>query len=185
MSYGSVLPLPRWDEVWIVARGPSARRFNLQRIRDKQILGVNTFVLATEVPAAICSADWRWIGSHRNLLSRYEGERYFAVSLETHPECAGIPGAVYLRRGRGQGISETPDTLCLGGNSGYAALNLAVLKGATDIHLIGYDMDPKDGEKYWQWAPLFRDMLPQLDRLGVRVTNHNPNSFIDAFPKAE
>ena len=182
MSYGSVSPSPRWGEVWIIARGPSVRQFDLSRLRNKQVLGVNTFVLCLETPAAICSADWRWIGSHRNLLGKYEGERYLAVSLETHPEAAGIPGAVYLQRSYDSGLSDDAGALCLGGNSGYAAINLAVLKGATDIHLVGFDMRPEDGEKFQQWAPLFRSMRPQLARLGVRVTNHNPQSAIDAFP---
>lgn len=180
-TYGSVSP-PWWSEVWIVARGPSVRRFDYQRLVGKQVIGVNTFVLGLDRAAAICSIDPRWIASHRVLLSKYEGEKYLALPVRSHPDCAGIPGATYLEQCHERGLSDFARAVCTGGNSGYAALNVAVFKRAKDIHLVGFDMDPKDGEKYLQWAPLFRSMRPQLDRLGIQVTNHNRNSFIDAFP---
>jgi hypothetical protein len=116
------------------------------------------------------------------LSEEFTGEKYLAVPLETWPECGGVPGAVYLRRSHEAGLSNDPGALCTGGNSGYAAINLAYLKGAETIHLVGYDMDPKMDDKYRQWIPRFRTMLPQLRRKDVTVLNHNKNSFIDAFP---
>ncbi len=71
-----------------------------------------------------------------------------------------------------------------GGNSGYMALNVALHKGAKEIHLVGFDMD--DGsEKYAQWIPRFRTTRQQLDAAGVKVINENPRSAVDAFEKTE
>lgn len=189
--YGSAWP-PCWtgSPVWIVGGGASAQRFDFSRIaRNHRILAVNDSVhrfssaqLRDPRTVACCSIDNAWVRRHRLLLAEFPGEKYVAVPLETWPDCAGIPGVTYLRRTHATGLSDDPAYLC-GTNSGYAAINLAYLKGAQDIHLIGFDMDPLGNDIYRWWAPLFRDMLPQLDRRGVRVCNHNRHSAIDAFPK--
>lgn len=98
-----------------------------------------------------------------------------------------IPGVQYLQRDYHNVLSEDPSKLSvIGGNSGWAAINLAVLKRARLIHLVGFDMVATNGEeafKFGQWIPHFRGLRKELDRLGVRVINHNPNSAIDAFEK--
>lgn len=149
---------------------------------------VNNFLCAHSStpghPVAVCSVDPDWTRRHRSLLAAHEGECFVALALDTHPDLADIPGVTYLRRCHEFGLSENPHCLCTGGNSGYAALNIAYLKHASEIHLVGYDMDPADGEKFAQWIPRFRSMLPQLERAQVRVINHNLASHIDAFPRS-
>lgn len=41
------------------------------------------------------------------------------------------------------------DRLHTGGNSGYQAVNLAYLLGASRICLLGYDMQPTGGKTHW------------------------------------
>jgi SAM-dependent methyltransferase len=172
-----------------VAGGPSAASFDFARLGER-VLSVNDAALkATALTAkvlplgAVFSADPRWVGRHRSFLAAYRGEKYAALALDTYPELAGIPGMVYLQRAHFTGLAEDPEFLAMGGNSGYAAINLAVHKRAKEIHLVGYDMDPADGEKYRQWAPRFKTMLPQLVKRGIKVVNHSMVSSIDAFPK--
>lgn len=177
---------PGWSEVWIVAGGPSAKAFDLQSLAGKQVLAVNDPIFWPALmkrSTAVLSLDNNWVRQHRYFLEVFEGERYIALPQETWPDCAGIPGAKYLQWGHDGGLSEDPGVIHTGGNSGYGAIGLAYLKGAKEIHLVGYDMDPADGEKYEHWAPQFRSMLPQLETRGVRVLNHNPRSFVDAFPR--
>lgn len=188
-SYSTVSP-PWWDEVWIVAGGPSARQFDFSRLAGKQVLGVND---AIDLPlyrsgacACLFSADPDWVRRELEYLHLYEGPKYAAIALDTHPDLADLPGVTYLQRCHEDGLSFDPGFVCTGGNSGYAAINLAVLKGAKLIHLVGYDMDPStrgQGDKFEQWIPRFRTMLPQLEEHGIRVINHNLHSHIDAFPK--
>jgi hypothetical protein len=171
-----------------VAGGPSARAFDARRCHG-QILAINDAVFfpfssaAIQPSVTVFSADPGWVRRHRDFLAQFRGEKWFCLALDTWPDCAGIPGATYLRRGRCHGLSDDPGMLNTGGNSGYAAINLAVLKGAREIHLVGYDMHPSDGDKFAQWAPRFRTMLPQLQARGIQVLNHNPSSSIDAFPR--
>lgn len=174
-----------------MAGGNSAKAFDYSCLRGKRVLAVNdsVFMISTLQVAllavAVFSADAHWAIRHCDFLNGFRGEKYLAVPLETWPACDGIPGATYLRRCYREGLNlnlETP-SVCTGGNSGYAAINLAVLKGAKEIHLVGYDMDPAEGDKYRQWIPRFRTMLPQLRLCGVQVWNHNRDSYIDAFQK--
>lgn len=178
---------PAWRRAWIVAGGPSARKFDLGRLRGETVLAVNDaldLLLARRLPpTAVASLDNNWIRRRRADLERFEGEKYLALPLETWPDCAGIRGATYLRWSHADGLSEDPTRVCTGGNSGYGALNVAYLKGAREIFLVGYDMDPRDGPAHATWARLFRATLPQLAARRARVVNLNPNSFIDAFPR--
>lgn len=185
MIYGSVPRIPAAD-IWIVAGGPSAKALDLSPFPPDLVIAVNQAPPAQRscpplcAAVAVCSVDPHWVRRHRDFLAEYSGPKFFAIPLETWPACGGIPGATYLRRSHESGLSDDPGMLATGGNSGYAAINLAYLMGAETIHLLGYDMDgPED--KFRQWIPRFRTMRPQLDRRGVRVFNHNPDSAIDAF----
>ena len=52
--------------------------------------------------------------------------------------------------GHGTGLSLDPDKLVTGHNSGFQALNLAVLAGARRILLLGYDGKAgQDGRTHW------------------------------------
>jgi len=182
--YGSVSS-PYWDseDVWIVAGGPSAKTFDYSRLKYKRVVLVNDAikVLPSLKRAVVFSLDSSWILSHRDFLRDFQGEKFLAIPLDTFPECGEIPGATYLKWSYMYGLSEDPTTVCTGCNSGYAAVNLAYLKRAQEIHLVGYDLDPKDNDQYYYWARLFSNMLPQLRKRCVSVINHNPKTFIDAF----
>jgi hypothetical protein len=190
MSNKSVCP-PWWSEVWIVAAGHSACDFDFDRLAGKTVIVINDAchhpTLAQRRAASevtLFSADPDWVGRHLGDLEYWPGPRYVCVALDTNPHLADIPRVTYLERFHFFGLSENPAALCTGGNSGYAAINLAWLKHAMEIHLVGYDMDPSTrgmGDKFTEWIPRFRTMIPQLGQRGVRVINHNRNSFIDAF----
>lgn len=183
-----------WSEVWIIGGGPSARAFDRTRIGER-VIAVNDaifefsarllFPLGAKTPSAVTSisVDGDWVTRHRAFLSATSFEKYVAIPLETWTECTEIPGMIYLQRSHDGGLSEDPRKLETGGNSGYAAINLAYLQGAELIHLVGFDMDPSANESYAEWIPRFRTMLPQLMARRVRVVNHNPHSHIDAFEK--
>ena len=179
---------PWWDEVVIVAGGPSAVNFDFDRVGNRRLLLVNdgykrlTVRTLHEREWAAFSVDPGWIRRHSCLLEVFLGDHYACLPLETHPECAGIRGVTYLQRDPEAGLSLEPTHLRTGGNSGYAAINLAVLKRARSIYLVGYDMDPLE-EKFRSWAPKFDAMVPQLSDLGVKVLNCNPKSHITAFPR--
>ena len=185
-SYGRVSG--RWEtDVCIVGGGPSALTVDVGFFCGKQVLAVNDSALrlSSSVQAAMLSffsLDNRWVRQHRDFLSAYDGEKFVALPLETWPDCAGIPGVTYLKWDTAAGLSDGPGTINTGGNSGYGALGIAWLKRARRIFLFGYDMD---GEKYQEWIPRFRVAALQLAAWGTEVWNMNPDSKLDAFPKAK
>lgn len=94
------------------------------------------------------------------------------------------------------------------GNSGFQALNLAVLMGAARVILLGFDMGfGAGGEVHWhrphawrdprtgsglhnptqrlfdRWIRGFAAALPDLARAGVSVLNASRRTALDCFPR--
>lgn len=98
----------------------------------------------------------------------------------------------------GEGLSLDPERIVTGRHSGFQALNVAVLAGATRILLLGYDGAPAPGGRtHWHGGhPVasagifeyirrsFSAAEAQLAAAGVEVVNCSPGSQINAFPKA-
>lgn len=92
------------------------------------------------------------------------------------------------------GLSTTPGLLHHGKNSGYQAINLALLFGAKRILLLGYDMKGGPGAHFFgsHEAPLkgcsnyakfiagFRTIKPE--DYGIQVLNCSRDTALDAFP---
>lgn len=96
-------------------------------------------------------------------------------------------------------ISTDPLLLTTGRNSGFQALNLAILAGARRILLLGYDGAPgADGRAHWHGEhpevalasqyEAFRRSFSAAERsieaVGVTVINCSPGSAINSFPKS-
>lgn len=102
--------------------------------------------------------------------------------------------------GNGLGLSTDPQALVTGRNSGFQALNLAVLSGATRLILIGFDGQPApSGKSHFSGGhprptpaaayPLYCQAMTAaagpLEDLGVEVLNCSPGSAINSFPTAQ
>ncbi len=107
------------------------------------------------------------------------------------------PAVFMLHHTSEPGLSEKPNTLHTGSNSGYQAINLAFLAGARRILLLGCDMRFANGKShahnghphkhpesaYTGYARNFASMLPQLKKSGVEVVNCSMASAIGCFTK--
>lgn len=189
--YASVLP-PHWSEVWIIGRGPSANDFDWTRLQGKQILAVNDAIfrvlsseilISSETAVALFSLDNQWIRRHRDFLNKFTGEKYFALPLETWPDCGNISGAKYLQWAHEDGLNDNSGFINTGCHSGYGALNLAWHKKASVIHLVGFDLNPAVEDQYYYWALNFNTVVKQFQERGTFVLNHSILSHITAFPK--
>lgn len=89
------------------------------------------------------------------------------------------------------------DKVHFGGNSGYQAVNLAFLRGADKIVLLGYDMKMMDGKSHWHgdhppklnrgsplkdWVPKFHSIAKDLKLEGVTVLNATRSTALNCFP---
>ena len=176
-----------WHEVWITGNGPSSSRVTIPD--GASVLAINDSVFRTlaanRYRVAFFTLDKDWVRKHTGWLSWFPGEKHVALPLTTWPDCDGIAGVTYHGWSHVEGLSDDPGVIATGQNSGYGAINLCYLNGTKLIHLVGYDMDPIHNPNYRFWAPFFAHALPQLEAAGVKVLNHNPNSFVKAFPFAD
>lgn len=108
------------------------------------------------------------------------------------------PHITFIEQCRGETFSDDPAVLHAGGNSGFAAINLAYLLKARLVVLFGFDYAKKDGlhhyenarytgnnsHNYWPgWGRKFASALPQIERAGMTVLNASPESSVDVFEK--
>ena len=117
-----------------------------------------------------------------------------------------VDGNVHMMRNahepnNGMGLSLDPEMLVTGSNSGFQALNFAVLAGAKTVLLLGYDArEPSSGKpSHWfgehpEVAPIaaFADYRRSctaaavlIKAAGVRVLNCSPGSAIDCFERMD
>jgi hypothetical protein len=87
--------------------------------------------------------------------------------------------------------------LATGGNSGFQTLNLAVMHGATEVILLGYDMGHPTERKHWWTGEIKRPIRPSNYEdwikkfhaaskvIPVPVLNATRNSALTCFPKVE
>lgn len=204
LELGEVGP-PFWAErpVFIVGGGTSLKGRDLSRLRDRGwVLGVNRAAEFIPVDATF-SLDTKFAREYGAQLA--EWAKVHQVYLTVPPDFGSyariVPGVIYLSKVSMRGLSLNQSAIT-GLNSGYGALNLAVLKRAREIVLLGFDLTPPPvpADRHWHsgyawdrgqtatrtypsWADRFRDVLKNLPS-GVTVTNANPASAIKAFPFA-
>lgn len=95
------------------------------------------------------------------------------------------------------GFSTDRTTLHYGGNSGFQAINLALLKGATRVVLVGFDMRVVAGARHFfgdHPEPLsnaadYRKFVRHFERAArecrVPIVNATPGSALDCFERVD
>lgn len=147
---------------------------------------------------ATFSLDLTFIDKYRHTLAVWATDHEVFLAVPEDYAEAPIPGVVYLKRVQGKGVSWNPSEIVNGLNSGYGAINLAVLKRAREIYLLGYDLNTSthwhggypwnngSSLKYYdRWAVRFGEIARGLEGRGVDVWNCNPDSGIRCFPFKE
>ena len=147
--------------------------------------------------AHLYAADPHWWHYHEPEVSRnWEGECW-SQDTNWEGEYPKLPGINLLQLQRSGGLSMTPGVIHSGGqgSSGYQAVNLALLLGATTILLVGYDMHHRKGLHWFGahpkevnrnqsdpqvFAKSYDSINPQA--YGVDIINCTPGSAVTAFP---
>jgi len=124
-----------------------------------------------------------------------EARAEFAGELWTQDERAWVKYGINRIEGTfkpGLGM----DKIHYGGNSGYQAINLAYLWGASRIILLGYDMQKTDGKTHWHgdhpkglhknpimlsWIKSFNRLADDLKDKSVEVVNATRTTALEAF----
>jgi hypothetical protein len=204
MTYNSVNPIWKGQAVYIVGGGPSLSKFDWNRLLNKKVIGVNA---ACKLPRGVC--DIIFFGD----LKFFEAHEWdmFDCGATVYTNCPqlnskDVPWINVLRRDV-RGLSTAADTLAWNGNSGAAAINLALLLGAAKIYLLGFDMKPmpieedneqKEAHNWHKEYPtipskevygLFKEQFQYVKRDWTEKFSHVPiinvtdDSALDIFPK--
>jgi hypothetical protein len=203
------------ETVFCIASGPSLTKEQVEATKGKRLIVVNDNYLIAPWADLLYFADLKWWKWHteglqkswswakfqatevKKALAEFKGQK---VSIENGKGNTVEAKDVFIIGNHGYDkLSEKPDGVNTGSNSGYQAINIAVLAGAKKIVLLGYDMrydknrtHAHNGHpqrlpesSYKGFAQRFKSMIPQLEKLGVEVLNATPGSAIDAFKKVD
>ena len=200
--YSVVSPCWQGHTVACLGGGPSLTQGDIRRV-----VGAGCKIIAVNDAYRLCSiadicyfADSEWWTWHKDKI----GFQYFVgqkCSIQ-HSGANIVDDAVHMLRNKthprnSTGLSLDPACLMTGSNSGYQAVNLAVLAGAKTIILLGYDAHtPAAGEKthwfgdhprrepdavYNKYRQSHRDGARMIKTAGVRVINCSPGSAITDY----
>jgi len=190
---------PWWDDrtVFLVGGGPSLRGFDFSRLIGRgYVVGVNQAMLELPELCAGVSMDHRFIEHRRVEIGALAA--FVPIYLATS-KLAPIEDAIYLRHRAAAGLSDDPSEISRGSTSGYCALNIATLKRARRIVLLGYDYGETE-HAHWHdaypwhvrdanaqswpvWAMQYEAAAEHCRKRGIEVINASPVSRIEAFPK--
>jgi len=129
--------------VFIIGGGPSIRGLDLEHdLHDKIVIGVNDAynMSCTDI---CCFGDTSWYKMHAENLKNWDGEVW-----SNNTNTLGIDRVKNLRKSSSK-LSTDPDKCAWFGNSGYLAINFALLGHPDEIVLLGYDMDMIENRANW------------------------------------
>jgi hypothetical protein len=219
----SVPKIWKGGDVWILGGGPSViQQFYMpsdivsqvlegklpvsayspymEPIHKKHVIGVNAaFEIGTWIDMVVFG-DSKYFVNHRKKMALFPGLRVGCT-----PAARTASWAKELDRDgkKPYGLTMNPTKVSWNGNSGSAAINVAVHTGAKRIFLLGFDMKLAGGEKHWhrvysKGKPIkrvgiqlpfpkhlvgFPAIKEDADKLGVQIFNVCPDSAIKEFPK--
>lgn len=187
----------RWAGRCIVAAsGPSLTEEVADFCRGERVIAVNDAHRLLPFADVLYACDWAWWQHHR-LCAGFAGERWTSHSLSPKNDKRGIPAGFHVIEGRdAPGFSRDPACLHYASNSGFQAVNLAILFGADPIILIGFDMRHVDGKSHFfgnhkaplrestQFSVWCAKFAKAAEKLGPapRIVNATPASALTCFP---
>jgi hypothetical protein len=144
------------------------------------------------------ACDEKWWRLHVAAVDEmFHGERW--TTHEGRPGDSNDKSAVppdwklnFIRGRHADTFSADPDALHYGSNSGFQAINLALLKGATRVALVGFDMGgrghffgehPEPLHNRADYSPFLREFREAAKGCTVPVLNATPGSALDCFAK--
>lgn len=188
---------PRWAECIVAATGPSLTEAVAERCRGRAVLAIKDAYRRLPWAAVLYGCDAHWWDAYDGCPD-FAGEKWSSHSEGSNEKRATAErwGLRLVRGADGEGFSCDPSLIHYGSNSGFQAINLALLWGARRLVLVGFDMRV-DGPRrhffgshpppmnnclrYEGLVPRFRRAAAQLPR-DIEIVNCSPGSALDCWP---
>lgn len=186
---------------------PSAYSPYFSPIHGKHVIGVNMAYLLGHWIDIIMFGDSGFYLKNRSGLAQFPGIK---VTCNTNMGPNASKGKLktdnsikLLQQIGSKGISKNPQSVCWNGNTGGAAINLAIHTGVKKIILVGFDMRLINDQQHWhqlygkreinehrlrklpfdRHLRCFLPIAKAAKRLGVEIINASPDSAIEEFRK--
>ena len=193
----------------LIGGGPSLTREQVAQVelvceqrRALRVIAVNDAYRLAPFADICYFADSEWWGWHKDRpdFQAFAGQK---CSISDSGGNIKDPAVHILRnangRGHSFGLSLDAKQIVTGSNSGYQALNIAVLAGAKTILLLGFDAREPTGKTHWfgdhpkrepiaayaEYRKAFSAGESAILAAGVKVVNCSPGSAIDSLPKMD
>lgn len=185
---------PRWQSCYVAAPGPS-----LVPVYDHPVIAVQDAWRLIPWADVLYGCDAGWWNHHQG--TEFEGEKWSThqgglYSMNDKTEVSDKYGVRCVLGCDKPGFSLDPSLIHYGSNSGFQAVNLAILFGCTHITLVGFDMHKtggrshffgehpeqlRRGTNYTEFTRHF-DYAQRLLPPGIRIVNATPGSALTCFP---
>lgn len=194
--------LVRADRRWVgrcivAASGPSLTEDVAAAIRGERVIAVNDAYKLLPFADVLYACDAAW-WQHNKGAPDFAGEKWTSHSISPRNDKSAIGEQYGLNIICGDdkpGFSLDPARIHYGNNSGFQALNLAILFGADPIVLVGYDMRDIDGKRHFfgnhktplrgnaQFGVWVQKFAKAAELLGgrPRIINATPGSALKCF----
>lgn len=178
---------------WIcIGSGPSLTPADVDLCRSSHVIAINNAVDLAPWAEVCFGADYQWWQARDGL------PEFKQAKVSMYPFGEQFPDVFRFKQGQIGGFDHRPGYLATGNNSGFSAINFAVKDlRATEVLLLGYDMQPTNGShhfhaphnegdphpSYARCIAMFDTLVSPLTAMGVTVYNCSVSSAITAFPK--
>lgn len=188
----------RGQDVFLLGGGRSLKGFDFSKLAGKKVMGINdAYKLGPDLIRVCFFSDLHWWYAHEKELEAFSGEGGLVathnptVTHEPHPEWLKA-----LHRLK-DGLSH--EGVGYGNGSGPSAVALALLLGAKNVYLLGFDGKPSETGKnnwydervkpnqtdvYLKFNDGFQKIANQLPEIfpESRVVNLTEGSALEMFP---
>jgi len=171
-SISPIINTKQRDRVFLVGGGPSLLNFNFAQLKNEDTICVNSSVFDVPQPNFFITKDYSFLLKHliNCLQSKIEGAKFWDSIVKIFIACYAEEtltdidneiidirnGITYdlcpidwvIKNDKQWGISSTLSDFRCGVDSGYGALQLAILLNYKEIYLLGYDLQIKNRMHY-------------------------------------
>jgi hypothetical protein len=190
---GDVLKDGAWkgERCFIIAGGESVKDFDVSKLAGEHVIGVNLAFRLVD-PEIIYGMDarlWGWIDRNETGegdKAKFDASR--AIKIFSDISGAPLPEDIVTAPSIGRpGLSHKfSEGIGAGTNSGFGALNIALILGASEIYLIGYDFYGERWHKgYPQQGEAGNDFHKQCYDENSVAFKEFPSKIINLNPKSK
>jgi len=189
--------VPRWSQCVVAATGPSLTPAVAAQCVGQHVVAVNDAYRLFPAADVLYACDPDWWELHQGCPG-FAGEKWSSHDPLNNNDKLATAQRFGLRLvgGRdGEGFSFDPKAVHYGSNSGFQAINLALLMGVRRVLLVGFDMHSRAGRHFFGDHPeplsnymRFETLVPTFRRAAAllppdrQIINCTPGSALDCFP---